>query len=252
MVSCRCDSPRPCAIFLLGIVIVTAWFGVVDASRARGSVMGSGMEDISHKCSRIECPEYRVVHKGAGFEVRLYSPTAWMIKGSITSMSFTSATMTGFHALFQYIEGANVNNSRVEMTAPVRTSIIPSDGPFCSSAFSVGFLVPKSFNGNPPLPLPELSLKLVKWETPRCTLVRQFGGYAKDDNIAKEALNLANDLASTKWEPVLDIIRKKGEPSYSIAQYDDPLRVWGRLNEVWVEFESADDECSPKVDTGNA
>uniref|UniRef100_A0A6N2LJQ1 Uncharacterized protein n=1 Tax=Salix viminalis TaxID=40686 RepID=A0A6N2LJQ1_SALVM len=55
--------------------------------------------------------------------------------------------------LFQYIQGANLNYSRIAMTAPLRTSIIPGAGPFRSSAYAVRFYLPVKFQADPPAPL---------------------------------------------------------------------------------------------------
>ena len=44
--------------------------------------------------------------------------------------------------LFKYISGANEDEQKIEMTAPVVTRVIAGDGPFCKSLFSVHFFVP--------------------------------------------------------------------------------------------------------------
>lgn len=44
--------------------------------------------------------------------------------------------------LFAYISGGNVPRKRVEMTAPVRSLVTPTEGPFCETKFTVSFFVP--------------------------------------------------------------------------------------------------------------
>eukprot|EP00850_Spirogloea_muscicola_P025643 SM003799S14402 [mRNA] locus=s3799:148:1120:+ [translate_table: standard] len=110
-------------------------------------------------CERLECPPYSLVHTESDFEVRRYRAATWVITGPLPDVSFARATLRGFHRLFRYIQGANVNSSRVEMTAPVATAVMPSAGPFCSSAFAVGLYVPAKWGRHPPVPLDELELK---------------------------------------------------------------------------------------------
>ena len=50
--------------------------------------------------------------------------------------------VAGVQRLFKYISGANEDEQKIEMTAPVVTRVIAGDGPFCKSLFSVHFFVP--------------------------------------------------------------------------------------------------------------
>jgi hypothetical protein len=47
--------------------------------------------------------------------------------------------------LFKYISGENEAGVKVAMTAPVRTKVYPSQGPFCASNFTVAFFVPDEY-----------------------------------------------------------------------------------------------------------
>lgn len=174
-------------------------------------------------CNAIESPQYTVIHSESEFEIRLYRESAWM-SAPVRDISFEKATRNGFHRLFQYIQGANLNSSRIRMTAPVLTSIIPEAGPLHSSAYLVQFYLPIKFQATPPVPLPELNLKPNSLES-HCIAVRKFSGFAKDSNIVEEAQKLGISLSKSPWE---------WENSYSIAQYNSPFRFIGRVNEVWV------------------
>ncbi|XP_010915964.1 uncharacterized protein [Elaeis guineensis] len=176
-----------------------------------------------------ESPEYTVVHSESDFEVRLYRESAWM-SAPTDEVSFEKATKLGFHRLFQYIEGANLNWSRISMTTPVLTSIVPDAGPLHSSAYYVRLYLPVKFQASPPLPLPELNLHADKWPS-HCIAVRQFSGFARDSNIIKEAERLAVSLNRSSWANSTD----SGNNAYSIAQYNSPFRFIGRVNEVWVD-----------------
>lgn len=183
---------------------------------------------------QLENPEYTVLNEGDDFELRLYNETVWAV-AEVDDVSFEHATVLGFHRLFQYIEGANLNWSRIAMTAPVVTGIVPSAGPFCSSAFAVRFYLPQKFHAAPPTPLPELELKF-EHHGMQTIAVRKFSGYAQDRNVAQEAEKLAislkkSDIAKDATYPVA------GGDSYAIAQYTSPFQFWSRVNEVWVNID---------------
>lgn len=147
--------------------------------------------------------------------------------------------MINLHRLFQYIQGANLNWSRIAMTAPVLTSIVPGAGPLHSSSYLVQFYLPLKFQASPPLPLPELKLKPCGWEA-HCVAVRKFSGFARDDKVIKEAEKLATSLSKFP----LANSTSEGGYAYAIAQYDSPFRLIGRVNEVWVDVDADDlDGC---------
>ncbi|CDP16932.1 unnamed protein product [Coffea canephora] len=177
----------------------------------------------------IESPQYTVVHSESDFEVRFYRDSVWM-SAPAKETSFRKATKDGFHRLFQYIQGANLNFSRIYMTAPVLTSIVPGAGPLHASAYFVKLYLPLKFQASPPLPLPELDLAPDSWSS-HCIAVRQFSGFARDSNIVKEAEKLAISLSRSQWANSTS----HSEYAYSIAQYNSPFRIIGRKNEVWVD-----------------
>ncbi|XP_059642269.1 uncharacterized protein LOC132284203 [Cornus florida] len=191
-------------------------------------------------CGAIESPQYTVVHCESDFEIRLYRESAWM-SAPVKEISFEKATRDGFHRLFQYFQGANLNWSRIPMTAPVLTSIVPGAGPLHSSAYFVRFYLPVKFQATPPLPLPQLNLEAYSWVS-HCIAVRKFSGFARDDNIVEEAEKLAVSLSRTPWA---NSTSSESEYAYSIAQYNSPFRFIGRVNEIWVDVseESGLDSC---------
>ncbi|KAI3765854.1 hypothetical protein L2E82_15900 [Cichorium intybus] len=177
-----------------------------------------------------ESPQYTVLHSESEFEIRLYRDSVWM-SAPVKEISFRKATRDGFHRLFQYIEGANLNNSRVPMTVPVLTSLVPGAGPLDSSAYVVYFYLPEKFQATPPLPLPELNLTPDSWNS-HCKAVRQFSGFARDNNVVEEAEKLATSLSKSPYTT-----SSSSNVAYSIAQYNSPLKFFGRVNEVWVDVD---------------
>ncbi|XP_076960511.1 uncharacterized protein LOC143636916 [Bidens hawaiensis] len=177
-----------------------------------------------------ESPGYTVIHSESEFEIRLYNDSVWMT-APVKQTNFRKATNNGFHRLFQYIEGANLNNSRVPMTIPVLTS---RTGPLDSSTYVVHFYLPVKFQNSPPLPLPELNLNPDSWTT-TCKAVCQFSGFAREKNTVEEAEKLATSLSGSQYST-----SASSNFAYSIAQYNSPLKFFGRLNEVWVDVDGCE------------
>ncbi|KAI6675377.1 hypothetical protein NL676_003283 [Syzygium grande] len=184
-------------------------------------------------CDSIESPQYTIVHAESDFEVRLYGNSSWM-SAQASDLSFEMATLNGYQRLFEYTQGANLNCSRLAMTLPVLTSIVPGAGPLHSSAYVVRFYLPTKFQSTPPTPLPELKLEPYDWSS-HYVAVRKFTGFALDDIVVKEAEKLALSVSRSTWAN----ITSKSDYAYSIAQYSTPFQIIGRVNEVWVDVEVA-------------
>ncbi|EXB82508.1 hypothetical protein L484_027684 [Morus notabilis] len=196
----------------------------------------------------IESPHYTVVYSESDFEVRLYRECSWMSALVRGTTSFENSTKDGFHRLYQYFHGANLNSARVTLTAPVLTKIISNS----SSSSTQGseyhiklYLGTKYERAPPPQPLPELNLQLDKRRS-HCVAVRSFSGFAEDDNVGKEVEGFWNSLnkhVNKSWETPLVVDKS----SFGIAQYNSSHHLTGRLNEVWVNVLSgfAAEWCLP-------
>ncbi|XP_015954042.1 uncharacterized protein LOC107478419 [Arachis duranensis] len=185
-------------------------------------------------CKRIECPAYDVVHVGNGYEIRRYNSTVWISNPPIPDISLVEATRTGFFSLFDYIQGKNEYNQKIEMTAPVITEVSPSDGPFCESSFVVSFFVPKQNQANPP---PAKGLHVQRWEAVHVA-VRQFGGFVSDSTVGAEAAALKDAIAGTEWASAIENSHRAGHASvYIVAQYNSPFEFDDRVNEIWFLFD---------------
>ncbi|KAL2247252.1 heme-binding protein 2-like [Sesamum indicum] len=185
-------------------------------------------------CNRIECPTFDVVHNGNGFEIRRYNSSMWMSTKPIDDVSFVSATRTGFLQLFDYIQGKNDNQQKIEMTGPVITEVKPSDGPFCASSFVVSFYVPKENQQNPPS---AKGLHLQKWGV-TYVAVRQFGGFVADEEVGEEAAALYASVAGTVWSDAIDKSHAGDSATdYIVAQYNSPFEFRNRVNEIWLTFD---------------
>lgn len=136
--------------------------------------------------------------------------------------------------MFDYIQGKNKYEEKIEMTAPVLSEVLPSDGPFCESSFVVSFYVPKKNQENPP---PAEGLHLQTWK-PKYVAVRQFSGFVSDYNIGEEAAALQASLAGTIWSAAIDKSHAADHTSaYTVAQYNSPFEFDHRVNEIWMIFD---------------
>jgi hypothetical protein len=189
-----------------------------------------------------ESPQYTVVHADSDFEIRLYQTSVWISAPAVDIISFEKATWNGFHRLFQFTQGANLNFSRIPMTSPVLTTMVPGSGPLESQGYYVSLYLPEKFQVNPPVPLPELNIKPYEFDS-HCVAVRKFSGIAKDERIVKEAEKLEKSLSKSQWGE-----SKIEHGGYSIAQYKyTPLRFAKRINEVWVDIHAPELGCNVGV-----
>ena len=192
-------------------------------------------------CNRIECPSFDLIEVGNGYEIRKYNSTIWVTTSPIQDISLVEATRTGFLQLFDYIQGKNKYKQQIEMTAPVITEVLPSDGPFCESSFRISFYLPKVNQANPP---PAEGLHIQKWKSTYLA-VRQFSGFVTDYNVGVEAAALEASLADTVWSPAIKKSQKEETTSvYLVAQYNSPFEFSGRVNEIWM-LADLEDELLP-------
>ncbi|XP_052187284.1 uncharacterized protein LOC127798039 [Diospyros lotus] len=170
----------------------------------------------------IESPQFTVIQSYSNMEIRLYKESSWMSALERGGTSFENSTKQGFHRLYQYIHGANLNSSQLAMTAPVLTTISTRE-----SNYIVRLYLP---NGAIPRPNPELNLGLDRWRS-HCLAVRKFSGIAKDGSVEKEMEALRISLEKI-WNESSGVVVENR--FYTIAQYSAPFQVSGRVNEVWM------------------
>ncbi|KAL3726469.1 hypothetical protein ACJRO7_031376 [Eucalyptus globulus] len=176
----------------------------------------------------IESPQYVVALLATDFEIRVYKNSTWM-SAPVRGTSFEKSTKEGFHRLYQFIHGANLDSSEIDITSPVMTSIAQSSqGSFKS--YCVSFYLPAKFQGAPPQPNPELNLKLDE-QRAECVAVRKFSGFARDDNIDQEMEALVASLDNYTSSRII----KNNKNTFAVAQYNASYHLSRRLNEVWLK-----------------
>jgi len=184
--------------------------------------------------SSVELPEHKVVEKEQpskedDFEVREYPETKWA-STKIKAMKHSDASSTGFWRLFNYIQGKNEKEQKIEMTAPVAIRVEPGAGPNCESTFTVSFFIGKEHHENPAKPSnPEVFLET--WP-PMTVLSRRFGGFSSEEKWVDHAKSLAEATEKQYGD-------KYHKEFYFTAGYDSPFKLFNRRNEVWFIMKDA-------------
>jgi hypothetical protein len=175
-------------------------------------------------CHDLDCPSFTVLNYTDSYEVRRYAPGKWA-STAVEGILYAQAITVGFNRLFKYISGENEQNTKIEMTSPVKTYVEAGQGPFCKSTFTVSFYVPSEFQDNPPKPLnPDVFIEDVPENT---YYVSQFGGILVDDwSLSSKAKALTSKLDADGVQ-----YAKEG---FISAGYDPPFRLQHRHNEIWV------------------
>lgn len=175
-------------------------------------------------CHGLDCPEYKVIKQGDGYETREYGGGKF-VATTIETYAYAMASTVGFRRLFNYIEGENEDNVKIPMTAPVVTRVNASSGPFCKSEFTVAFFVPFDFQDDTPVPT---NKDVFVHEVPPFTAyVASSGGFVVDDwSIQKMAKKLTEAVDADGESYRTDV--------FFFAGYDPPFRLSGRHNEVWL------------------
>lgn len=175
-------------------------------------------------CHGLDCPSYKVLDKADTWELREYKKASW-VSTVVEGYVYETSISTGFKRLYDYISGENEQHRVINMTAPVRTKVVPGDGPFCKSNFTISFFTPFEFQlDDAPVPAsPDVFVEV----TPTTRVyVSEFGGFAITPVITSKLKALTDELHQAGAEIVEDY--------YFIAGYDSPFRLKNRHNEVWV------------------
>lgn len=139
-------------------------------------------------------------------------------------VEYAQASTTGFLRLFSYIQGANKEKVKIEMTVPVAVEIDAGPGPFCASNFTVNFFVPFKYQSNPPEPTGNVYIRTL----PRhCQFVTSFPGYMNTTLIQKNTAKLIKALEAA------GLGDSYATSSYFTAGYDSPFEPLNRHNEIW-------------------
>ncbi|MCC6152995.1 MAG: heme-binding protein [Candidatus Hydrogenedentes bacterium] len=189
----------------------------------------------------IETPEYTVVEKRDGYEIREYAPH---IVAQVTMTGEFDATMNGgFRKLADFIFGNNIakgengtsGSEKIEMTAPVLEQKVEQE-PNATEASSnsdkadatrtVAFVMPRKYTAET-LPEPKnKEVSIVQVPGKRYAAI-QFSGWMNADKAMKRKEELVELLKRDKVETL-------GQPL--LAQYNPPWTPGPmRKNEILIE-----------------
>ena len=189
---------------------------------------------ISYFLNRsIKTPEYTVVEKSAGYEIRSYKP--YLTAQVEVSGTYDEALNQGFRILADYIFGNNTKQTGIAMTAPV-TEAEPENMAMTAPVVETGnntkriisFIMPFEYSLET-LPKPNNpEVKIVPQEARKVAALR-FSWFRNADRVADKKQELLKFLER-------DSIKPKGLPEY--AGYNAPFTApWLNKNEVMIEIE---------------
>ena len=181
----------------------------------------------------IEEAKYRVVLKDGPIEIRDYEPS--IVAETVVSGEFEDAGDSAFRRLFRYIDGNNVSQEEIAMTAPVsqgRSEKIAMTSPVgqqsAPGGWAVSFMMPAGYDlDSLPEPL-DSSVYLREIPARRMAVIRYSGGWSRK-SYHEHLVQLEEWMASRQLEPA-------GPPVW--ARYDAPFKPWFlRRNEILFPIE---------------
>ena len=164
----------------------------------------------------IEEPDYELVRKFDGVELRKYAP--YMVAEVVLQSNADDAGNQAFPILAGYIFGKNKGEKKFAMTAPVTQAAV-------AGGMRVQFVLPKGVTlDTAPEPLDaRVQLRLVpasQWAAIRYSGTWSQSNYEQHLALLRAALDTAG--VATQGEPVL-------------ARYNAPFTPWFlRRNEIWL------------------
>ncbi|XP_067865927.1 heme-binding protein 2-like [Heterodontus francisci] len=167
-------------------------------------------------CAEAEdCYSFMTVCRDSEYETRAYEPSTWIG----TRIFPREGRYRAVARLSEYFNKKNLPGIQIERTAPILTIFVNINGvPTETSVYS---MLPRRLFNNPPIPR-DVTV-FIKQFPPMTVFVKSFGGWFT--NIRQKAQDLFEDLLRQR-ESFL-------QNRFYTAQYNGPLTLFSRHNEVW-------------------
>lgn len=180
----------------------------------------------------LETPDYTVLDKQEGFEIRQYEAfsVCSVSMDEKTSPEDPTAAGESFNALAGYLFGENDQNKVLKMTTPVAIDYAPDQPP------TMSFVLPSEVTAET-APLPN-SARVTLTELPGRQLVAavEFPGFATDGEVERQLAALQPKLARAGY-------MQQDEKKYQILQYNPPYTLpFLRRNELVVALMGGEPE----------
>jgi len=134
-------------------------------------------------CAEYECPPFEKLNtSGCGFEARKVLSANWVVT-PIDVSDMRRGYKEAFWRLFKYINGANDQEARIDMTVPVINRWFLDDDYQVAGA-QMAFYISSDFQDDPPTPTDSL-VTVDRWED-AITYDRAFGGDRDDPEYYKK------------------------------------------------------------------
>lgn len=179
----------------------------------------------------VEEAEYQVLQQDGAIELREYAPS--IVAETVVDAGFEDAGNRAFRTLFRYIDGENVAQQEIAMTAPVSQSPagrkIEMTSPVgqrpSSGGWAVSFMMPSAFTMDT-IPRPsDPAVQLRAIPDYRAAVIR-YSGFWSEERYREHLQELRAWIAAQGLEAT-------GEPVW--ARYDPPFKPWFmRRNEILV------------------
>ncbi|MGD9055453.1 MAG: heme-binding protein [Desulfobacterales bacterium] len=182
----------------------------------------------------IEKAKYQVVESDKNFELRQYAPH--IVAETFVAGDFEAVGNVGFRRLYDYINGNNVKNQNIAMTAPVtqeaESEKIAMTAPVTQEKsqgrWRITFLMPAEYTMDT-LPKPLDGLVQLKEEPGYLMAAIRYSGTWSQKRFEKNKALLQAAITKRGLKPV-------GQPVW--ARYDPPFMPWFlRRNEVLIRVQ---------------